>query len=141
MKQQKTLLALGAAAWLVAAAWPRPTVYAGQAAAPSPVTAADAQGIYEEKCALCHGATRAGNPPVFPTLIGVTAKYSDAEIAGQIKHGKGRMPAFTMLSDAEVAALIALLKTPPAADAPAAAPALAAASGASGIASGAPSLP
>lgn len=85
----------------------------------SPLSDGDADDLYQEKCGLCHGSDRTGKPPAFPTLIGVTRKYDDAEITKQIRNGKGRMPAFPGLSDDEVKALLNLLKSPPPQGAPA----------------------
>jgi mono/diheme cytochrome c family protein len=90
----------------------QPVVHASTVFAQSP-SGPDGHALYADKCGMCHGETREGNPPALPGLIGVTKKYSDAQIADQIKKGKGRMPAFSKLSDAEVAAIITYLKTGP----------------------------
>src|SRR6185437_557249 len=51
--------------------------------------------IFQSQCSVCHGINRAGSPPAIPSLIGIDEKLSDNEIAETIKHGKGRMPAFS----------------------------------------------
>ena len=66
---------------------------------------------YGTQCAVCHGASRAGAPPAFPSLIDIDKRLTDAQIGSTIQHGKGRMPAFPSLDDAHLAALIAYLKT------------------------------
>ena len=86
------------------------------------LSAADTDDLYQDKCALCHNADRTGKTPTFPSLIGVGAKYTEAEITEQIRHGKGRMPAFPNLTEVEIKALIAYIKAPaqPATTSPAA---------------------
>lgn len=88
------------------------------AVAPAPAeqssSIARGQELYQQKCSLCHGEDRTGRPPVFPTLIGVSKKYSDAEIRKQIHDGMGRMPGFPQLSDDDVAALLVYIRQPPA---------------------------
>jgi quinoprotein glucose dehydrogenase len=44
---------------------------------------------------MCHGIDRAGQPPAFPSLIGVHDRLSNDAIAQTIRSGKGRMPAFS----------------------------------------------
>jgi mono/diheme cytochrome c family protein len=48
---------------------------------------------------------------MFPSLIGVTGRFSDADIKKQIRNGKGRMLAIPNLSDADLEALVSFLKT------------------------------
>ena len=47
---------------------------------------------YQSQCAVCHGQTRAGSPPDFPSLIDIAKRLSPAEITHTIHQGKGRMP-------------------------------------------------
>ncbi|HEX3660525.1 MAG TPA: PQQ-binding-like beta-propeller repeat protein [Acidobacteriaceae bacterium] len=67
--------------------------------------------VYQTQCALCHGAHRAGAPPAFPSLIGITQRLTDAQIAAILAHGRGRMPAFPSLTSAQTTALFDFLKT------------------------------
>ncbi len=67
------------------------------------------RGIYMSQCSLCHGENMAGSPPALPSLIGVGARLTGAQIAATIKNGKGRMPGFPNLSDDEASALIGYL--------------------------------
>jgi quinoprotein glucose dehydrogenase len=73
--------------------------------------------IYQSQCAICHGADRAGSPPAFPSLVGVSQRLTDAQITDVIAHGKGRMPGLPNLDSAKVAVLMDYLKS--AASAPA----------------------
>ena len=81
--------------------------------ADAPVTKERGETIYQGFCSACHGATRAGVPSVFPSLIDVSKRQSDAEIASQIRHGKGRMLAFPDMSDNDMKSLLLFLKTSP----------------------------
>jgi quinoprotein glucose dehydrogenase len=69
------------------------------------------QAIYMSQCSICHGEKMAGSPPAQPSLIGVGARLTAAQIAATIKNGKGRMPGFPNLSDDEASALIGYLTT------------------------------
>lgn len=67
--------------------------------------------VYQAQCAICHGANRAGAPPAFPSLVGVTQRLTDPQIAAILAHGRGRMPAFPSLSSTQTTALLDFLKT------------------------------
>ncbi|MDF0544304.1 PQQ-binding-like beta-propeller repeat protein [Sphingobium sp. H39-3-25] len=54
--------------------------------------------IYQQNCAACHGIDRKGSPPEFPSLEGILARQLEGEVLGTILRGKGRMPAFSNLS-------------------------------------------
>ena len=77
-------------------------------------TADDAAGtkVYAMNCAACHGEKRQGNPPAFPSLVGVGDRMTEAEITVRIHEGKGSMPAFPDLKGAELTALIHFLVSP-----------------------------
>ena len=91
------------------------------AAAPPPAPAApaaaeqaapDAAGIYNAKCAVCHGADAKGG--VGPDLTGdyKSGKSADAIRESVAKGRTGGMPAFgTQLDDAETDALVELLQS------------------------------
>jgi quinoprotein glucose dehydrogenase len=66
---------------------------------------------YQAQCSICHGADRAGSPPSFPSLVGVTQRFTDAQIADIITHGKGRMTAQPNLDTAKIAELIEYLRS------------------------------
>jgi len=82
----------------------------GAAAAPKMNRAEVAGGkVYEKNCALCHGEDLLGAPSNYPGLIGVRARLTDQQILDNVHHGKGRMPAFPKLADADTAALLRFL--------------------------------
>jgi quinoprotein glucose dehydrogenase len=60
---------------------------------------------------MCHADDRAGDPPAFPSLIDVDKRLTAAQMADIIHHGKGRMPGFPTLRDAELNALLAYVRT------------------------------
>ncbi len=67
------------------------------------------KAIYMSQCSVCHGENMAGSPPALPSLIGVEARLTPAQIAATIKNGKGRMPGFPNLTDDEAFALLGYL--------------------------------
>lgn len=69
--------------------------------------------LFRAQCAMCHAANRAGNPPAFPSLIGVSHRLTDAQMRELITHGKERMPAFPNYTPAQITELIRFLHTPP----------------------------
>ncbi len=84
---------------------------AQQAQSPQPIDQAGA-GVYQDHCAVCHGEKLEGNPPSFPALLGVGSRYTDEKLLALIRAGKGRMPAFTTLSNEETDALMRFLHPP-----------------------------
>jgi quinoprotein glucose dehydrogenase len=70
------------------------------------------EGVYQNQCAACHGSNRAGSPPAVPSLVGIDQRLTDQQIQDTIRQGRGRMPAFTNLSDDQLAALLRFLKNP-----------------------------
>ena len=69
--------------------------------------------IYQNQCSMCHGINRAGTPPSIPALRGIEGILTEQEIAGIIRGGKGRMPSFNGLSDAEVESVVHYLTRAP----------------------------
>lgn len=65
--------------------------------------------IYDRNCAICHGDDLLGAPSNYPGLIGVRARLSDQQILANIHNGKGRMPSFQKLTDADTASLLRFL--------------------------------
>ena len=87
--------------------------------------AADAQTIYNEKCAKCHGKDGKGikslEPPDF-TDAKWQASRTNTKLINSINNGKETMPAFkSSISPADVRALVQLVRgfAPKAAPAPA----------------------
>lgn len=50
---------------------------------------------YLQFCGSCHGADRAGNGQIFPSLQNISAKYWPWEVYAIARQGRGRMPAFS----------------------------------------------
>ncbi len=67
------------------------------------------RAVFQSNCMLCHGANRAGQPPAVPSLIDVGSQLSSDQIRGVVTHGRGPMPAFPKLSDANLNSLLAYL--------------------------------
>jgi glucose dehydrogenase len=84
------------------------TVHAAVVASPNRNEIAGAK-VYDHNCAICHGNDLLGAPSNYPGLIGVRARLTDAQILANIHNGKGRMPAFKKLTDADTAALLRFL--------------------------------
>jgi quinoprotein glucose dehydrogenase len=59
----------------------------------SAIVSASGRALYNEHCAACHGKDGVGNPPHYPSLIGVGSRLSYADVAALITNGGGRMPA------------------------------------------------
>ena len=51
------------------------------------------RATYLSQCSVCHGDHRAGSPPEFPSLLGITSRLTPDQITATIHQGKGRMPA------------------------------------------------
>lgn len=93
----------------VAAAEPEATP-AAEAAADSGASKEDlmasGEKVYKSNCAACHQADGTGLPPNFPSLVGSALVKGDAgEQIAQVLKGKGLMPPFPQLSDADIAAV------------------------------------
>ncbi len=69
------------------------------------------RAIYLSQCSVCHGEKLAGSPPEFPSLVDESKHHSREEISSMIRHGKGRMPSFSNLSDDKISALIDYVST------------------------------
>jgi mono/diheme cytochrome c family protein len=116
MKRFGIALLIAAAGFFVFHAKQAP-IYAasvgGGAQAASAGSAAAAHGhgeqVYQNNCSICHGEKLEGNLPAFPPLAGIHRQLSDEQITNTVHHGKGRMPAFTKLSDEDLTALLHFL--------------------------------
>lgn len=93
-------------------------------AAPAPGASANGKQVFTANCAACHQANGKGLPGVFPPLDGSEWVNGDERtVANILLHGvtgeitvmgatfKGAMPAFTQLSDAELAAVASHIRT------------------------------
>lgn len=74
---------------------------------------ANGQKLYTANCSVCHQPTRAGMPPMIPSLVGIVARVGAAHIHTQVANGsptsKPPMPAFPQLSNENVNDIIAFL--------------------------------
>jgi quinoprotein glucose dehydrogenase len=64
------------------------------------------RSIYLGQCGVCHGEKMSGSPPSIPSLVGVGARLTWAQIVPIIKNGKGRMPGFPSLTEDQIFALV-----------------------------------
>lgn len=65
---------------------------------------------YDLNCAVCHGADRKGDPlKVYPAIADVHTRLSREAVEQIIRQGKGVMPSFGQLSEAERKTLVAFL--------------------------------
>jgi glucose dehydrogenase len=80
-------------------------------AAPSSPNRSEIAGaeVYNHNCAICHGDDLLGAPSNYPGLVGVRMRLTDAQILDNIHNGKGRMPSFRKLTDADTNALLRFL--------------------------------
>ena len=76
---------------------------------------ADGAALWAQNCASCHGKDGSGNTTMGKKLglkdYTKSQSFSDAEGANVIKNGKGKMKAYKQLSDADVKALVAYVRS------------------------------
>jgi glucose dehydrogenase len=63
-------------------------------------------GIYQDRCAICHGDHMEGIAPSFPMLIGVGDRLTKAQIVDMVQNGKGQMPPTADMQGADLEALL-----------------------------------
>ena len=68
--------------------------------------------IFESNCRLCHGSGLKGLPPAIPSLVDIGSRLNRDQIAARIRQGRGPMPGFPKLADADVQSLVAFLLNP-----------------------------
>jgi quinoprotein glucose dehydrogenase len=69
------------------------------------------RALYLSQCASCHQDNMQGQPPDFPSLVGVGSRLTVEQITTTIRTGKGRMPAFSGLTDNQLSSLVQFLMT------------------------------
>jgi quinoprotein glucose dehydrogenase len=67
--------------------------------------------LYARECAACHKADLTGGPPEFPSLVGVSDRYTNYEIELLLGQGSGRMPSFARLGPAGIRAVVRYVTT------------------------------
>ena len=76
---------------------------------------ADGAALWAQNCVSCHGKDGSGNTTMGKKLglkdYTKSQSFSDAEAANVIKNGKGKMKAYKQLSDADVKALVAYVRS------------------------------
>jgi len=76
---------------------------------------AKGKAIYDSHCSVCHQPTRAGMPPVFPSLIGIVDKVGEKRVRTVAKVGipeaKPPMPPHPDLTDKDLDDLLAFLRS------------------------------
>ena len=76
---------------------------------------AGATALWAQHCTSCHGKDGSGNTTMGKKLglkdYSKDQGFSDAEAANVIKNGKGKMKAYKQLSDADVKALVAYVRS------------------------------
>ena len=66
--------------------------------------------LYQTYCQSCHGANREGNEDgTYPSLQKIEGKYSETSMLQLLSKGRGMMPAFTQLKEAESKAIVQFL--------------------------------
>lgn len=77
----------------------------------------DTAALYKTKCAMCHGATGAGDTPMGkklalkPLASPEVQKNSDAKLLEVIAKGAGKMPSFGgKLTDEQMKQLVAMVR-------------------------------
>jgi quinoprotein glucose dehydrogenase len=62
--------------------------------------------LYQRYCASCHRPDLKGNPPEFPSLVGIGDRRSVEQVADIVSSGAGRMPAYAELHPAVRRAIV-----------------------------------
>jgi mono/diheme cytochrome c family protein len=84
---------------------------------PAHADTAGAEATYKAKCAMCHGPDGKGETPTGKSLkvrdfsSEDVQKISDADLAGTIAAGKGKMPAYKTLTPDQVKDLVAYVRS------------------------------
>ena len=71
------------------------------------------EATYMSQCSACHGPSRQGSPPAFPSLVDIHQRLTDAQISDVIHQGRGRMPSFPGIDQAHLATLLTFLDSSP----------------------------
>ncbi len=75
---------------------------------PDPARVERGKHAYEEACAMCHGADRAGTP-AGPSLLSIGGQFSGTQFARIVTYGNGRMPPLPHVTDEQIGDILAFL--------------------------------
>jgi quinoprotein glucose dehydrogenase len=75
---------------------------------PSPEAIKRGEAAYQENCAMCHGADRAGTPAA-PSLLSVGSQIGGPQFRRIITYGNGRMPPLPHVTDSQAGDILAFL--------------------------------
>lgn len=64
------------------------------------------KALYQTYCASCHRADLRGNPPEFPSLVGIGERSSVDQVASVVRQGAGRMPGYADMHGAVRRAIV-----------------------------------
>ncbi|HRI20269.1 MAG TPA: c-type cytochrome, partial [Panacibacter sp.] len=65
--------------------------------------------IYMTYCVSCHKENRAGDEPMYPSLVGIKNRMSKDELLNKIRSGGGKMPAFSGVINGKEEAILDFL--------------------------------
>ncbi len=71
-----------------------------------PPPESEGERVYQQRCSACHGLNRGGSPPDIPSLVGIDHRITDQGIEDVVRQGKGRMPPFSDINEAQFKSLI-----------------------------------
>jgi quinoprotein glucose dehydrogenase len=80
----------------------------GRFAPPDPESIKRGGGVYQQACAMCHGADRTGTP-AGPSLLTAGTQISRAQLRRTILYGNGRMPAIPHVEENQIEDILAFL--------------------------------
>lgn len=64
------------------------------------------KALYQAYCASCHRSDFKGNPPEFPSLVGIGDRRSVDEVSWIVREGAGRMPGYSDMHGATRRAIV-----------------------------------
>jgi quinoprotein glucose dehydrogenase len=67
--------------------------------------AKDGRELYLKECSGCHRADLKGTPPEFPSLVHISDRRDESDVAAMIRQGGGRMPSFKRLPREDIDAI------------------------------------
>lgn len=67
------------------------------------------KNFYTTYCVSCHKADRKGEEPLYPSLIDIKKRMTEADVLKKIKEGSGKMPGFGGLLNGQDSAIIDFL--------------------------------